>query len=58
MIQINAGDPVFPTPLPSLFTAEEWDKLRLLNKYTTTRIHSATLPTTSKGESLCYHPAF
>jgi len=56
MIEINAGDPVFPTPLPSLFTADEWDKLRVLNKSTTTRIHSAILPSTSKGKAYVIIP--
>jgi hypothetical protein len=49
MIQINAGDPVFPP-------TGEWDKLRALNKSTTTRIHSATLPTTSKGKAYVIIP--
>jgi hypothetical protein len=56
MVQINAGDPLLPIPLPSLFTTDEWDKLRALNKYTTTRIHSATLPTTSNGKAYVIIP--
>ena len=56
MIQIHAGDPVFPIPLPSLFTTDEWDKLRALNKSTTTRIHSGTLPTTSNGKAYVIIP--
>ena len=56
MVQINAGDPLLPIPLPSLFTTDEWDKLRALNKSTTTRIHSATLPTTSNGKAYVIIP--
>ncbi|RKP22009.1 hypothetical protein ROZALSC1DRAFT_26593 [Rozella allomycis CSF55] len=56
MIQINAGDPKFPTPLPSLFTDAEWAKLRALNKSTSSRIHSATLPTTSNGKAYVIIP--
>ena len=56
MIQINAGDPKFPTPLPSLFTDDEWAKLRALNKSTSSRIHSATLPTTSNGKAYVIIP--
>jgi hypothetical protein len=56
MIQINAGDPKFPTPLSSLFTTDECDKLRALNQSTTTRIRSATLPTTSNGKAYVIIP--
>ena len=56
MIQINAGDPKFPTPLPSLFTPDEWAKLRVFNKSTSTRIHSAILPATSNGKAYVVLP--
>jgi hypothetical protein len=56
MVQIHAGDPKFPTPLPSLFTDDEWAKLKILNKSTSTRIHNATLPTTSNGKAYVIIP--
>jgi hypothetical protein len=56
MVQIHTGDPKFPTPLPSLFTEEEWAKLKILNKSTSSRIHSATLPTTSNGKAYVIIP--
>jgi hypothetical protein len=56
MVQINAGDPKFPTPLPSLFTADEWDKLRVWNESTTTRIHDALLHSTSNGKPFVILP--
>jgi len=56
MIQINAGDPKFPTPLPSLFTDDEWVKLRALNKSTSSLIHSAILPSTSNGKAYVIIP--
>jgi hypothetical protein len=49
-VQINAGDPLHPIPLPELFTADEWEKLRKLNKTTNTRVHDASLPLTSRGK--------
>jgi hypothetical protein len=56
MVQIHAGDPKFPTPLPSLFTDDEWAKLKILNKSTSSYIHSATLPTTSNGKAYVIIP--
>jgi hypothetical protein len=56
MVQVHAGDPIFPTPLPSLFTTDEWDKLRALNKSTSSRIHSAILPSTSNGKAYVIIP--
>jgi hypothetical protein len=56
IVQINAGDLRFPTPLPSLFTADEWYKLRVLNEYTTTRIHDAFLHSTSTGKRFVILP--
>jgi hypothetical protein len=56
MVQIHAGDPKFPTPLPSLFTDGEWAKLRALNKSTSSRIHSAILPSTSNGKAYVIIP--
>ena len=50
MAQINKGDPIFPTPLPSLFTPDEWAKLKVLNKNTTKLIHSGNLPSLSNGK--------
>jgi hypothetical protein len=56
MVQINAGDPKFPTPLPSLFTPDEWAKLRVFNNSTSTRIHSAILASTSNGKAYVVLP--
>jgi hypothetical protein len=56
MVQINAGDPKFPTPLPSLFTDDEWAKLKKLNNSTNSRIHSAILPSTSNGKAYVIIP--
>jgi hypothetical protein len=56
MVQIHAGDPKFPTPLSSLFTDDEWAKLKILNKSTSSRIHTATLPTTSSGKAYVIIP--
>jgi hypothetical protein len=56
MVQINKGDPIFPTPLPSLFTSDEWAKLRVFNNSTSTRIHSAILAATSNGKAYVVLP--
>lgn len=50
MVQINKGDPIFPTPLPYIFTPDEWAKLKVLNKNTTKLIHSGNLPSLSNGK--------
>jgi hypothetical protein len=56
LVQINAGDPKFPTALPSLFTADEWDKLRVLNESTTAPSRSAILPLLSNGKTCVIIP--
>jgi hypothetical protein len=42
--------PVYDTPLPEIFTADEWTELRIWNDKTNKRIHSANLPETSAGK--------
>ena len=56
IIQINAGDPKFSTPLPSLFTDDEWEKLKKLNNSTNSHIYSAILPSTSNGKAYVILP--
>jgi hypothetical protein len=50
VVQIRKGQPLTKVKLPDLYTADEWDKISKFNKKTTTRIYSATLPTTSNGK--------
>jgi hypothetical protein len=50
VVQIRKGQPLTKVKLPDVYTADEWDKISKFNKKTTTRIHSATLPTTSNGK--------
>jgi hypothetical protein len=42
--------PRLDVALPELFTTEEWDKVKELNKKTNDRIHDAALPTTRDGK--------
>jgi hypothetical protein len=37
-------------PLPDMYSKEDWDELRYLNRVTTLRIHDALLPTTCQGK--------
>jgi hypothetical protein len=54
--KINAGDPRLATPLPLLFTDDEWDKLRVLDKSTYNRVHDAQLPQLSNGKPYIINP--
>ena len=44
------GKKVCNVPLPDLYSTEEWNELKSLNKSTTLRIHDGVLPTTREGK--------
>ena len=53
-VHVNEGDPRFPVPLPSLYTDEEWVKLKVL--YKPGCIHNGNFPMTSEGRALVILP--
>ena len=48
--QVAAPVPILSVPLPDLFDADEWVKLKEWNQKTNSRIHDADLPKTSTGK--------
>ena len=50
VVEIRKGQPLTKVKLPDVYTPDEWFKISQFNKKTTTRIHSAFLPSNSNGK--------